>query len=135
MIRLRFLIFAVTALTLCSAVPLEATRGTEVVISAGAVEPEMLRTVLGSTVIFRNRSQRSIEVQFVGYRGWHHVSETREGVVVVFHQTGRHPFVVRFSGSDQAHVHGAVEVDAASSAARATPACGTIRIEDVCLER
>ena len=84
--------------------------------------------------MFRHRSERPIEVQFVGYRGRHHVWETPEGLAVIFHRTGRHPYVVRFSGSDRAHVHGVVEVDAAISSARPLPICTTIRVEEVCLE-
>ena len=125
---------AVALMTLCSAIPLNAEPVAEIVIHPGAVAPEVLRTVLGATVMFRNRSQRPVEVEFVGYRGWHHVSETPEGIAVIFHRAGRHPFVVRFSGTDRAHLHGVVEVGAASSPTRELPVCTSITVREVCLE-
>jgi hypothetical protein len=121
-------------LALCFTVPGWAQPVAEIVIQPAAVEPAVLRTVLGTTVMFRNRSQRPIEVEFVGYRGWHHVSETPEGIAVTFHRTGWHPFVVRFSGTDLGHLHGVVEVDAASRPTRALPVCTSIIVRDVCLE-
>ena len=128
------LVVGFALIALCFTPAAQADPVSEVVILPAAVEPERLRTVLGATVMFRNRSGRPIEVQFVGYQAWHHVSETPKGVAVVFHQTGRHPFVVRFPGSDRAHVHGVVEIDAASGSRRSTPVCSTIRVEEVCLE-
>lgn len=134
MSRFESLILGVAVTALCVALPALAQPVSEVVIFPAAMEPETLRTVLGTTVMFRNRSERPIEVQFAGYRGWHHVSETAAGIAVTFHRTGRHPYVVRFSGRDRAHVHGVVEVDAAISSPRPLPICTTIRVEEVCLE-
>lgn len=134
MTRFQSVILGVAVIALSLAGPAQGQPVVEVVIFPAAVEPETVRTVLGTTVAFRNRSGRPIEVQFVGYRGWHHVSETPEGAVVIFHRAGRHPFVVRFSGSDQGHVHGVVEVDAASRPPRSTPVCTTVKVQDVCLE-
>lgn len=118
----------------CFAGPIQAQPVSEVVVYALTVEPETLRTVLGTSVMFRNHSGRSIDVQFVGYRGWHHVSRTPDGVAVVFHQTGPHPFVVKFSDSDQAHLHGVVEVAPASGSPPLPFDCSTIRVGQVCLE-
>lgn len=128
------LILGIAAIALSFSVPGHGQPVAEIVIQPAAVEPEVLRTTFGTTVMFRNRSQRPIEVQFAGYRGWHHVSETPEGVAVIFHRAGRHPFVVRFSGSDQAHVHGAVEVGVASSPTGVLPVCTTINVQALCLE-
>ena len=115
--------------------PARADDPIEIVIEATGARPEVLRTAIDRTVVFRNRSGRPLDVSFLGYRGMHHVSEASGQLTVVFHLAGRHPYVVMFGGSYKSHLHGMVEVDPNPSHIREPLVCNGLRIMDACLER
>ena len=107
----------------------------EIVVEATRVRPEVLRTAIDRTVVFRNRSARPIDVSFLGYRGMHHVSEASGQLTVVFHLAGRHPYVVTFGDSYEGHLHGIVEISPDPSHERELPVCNGLKITGVCIER
>lgn len=67
----------------------------EVVIDARALTPSVLTVAADEPVVFVNRSGRTVHVEFVGRKG-HHVFQVPGSIRAIFHQTGRHPYVVHF---------------------------------------
>ena len=108
---------------------------TEPFVEATTVMPEVLRTAIDRTVVFRNHSGRSIAVSFLGYRGMHHVSEVSGQLPVVFHLAGRHPYVVTFGDSEEGHLHGVVEIRPDLSHERDPRVCNGLKIMGACIER
>jgi hypothetical protein len=107
----------------------------DVVISATALQPEVLKISISRTVLFRNLSERAVDVAFLGYAGMHHVSERGAHIEVVFHGAGRHPYVVRFASSNAGHLHGVVEVaDTPTEGPGATdlPVCTGVTVSGIC---
>src|SRR5712691_9473970 len=88
--RLGILVMVLAGL---AAPPVWAEDVEEIVVEAARVSPEVLRTSIERKTIFRNRSNRPIDVTFEGYAGQHHVSEIMGQVWVVFHLPGRHRYV------------------------------------------
>ena len=138
--RLGILIMVMAGL---AAPPVWADDVDEVVIEAARVSPEVLRTSIERKTIFRNRSNRPIDVTFEGYAGQHHISEIMGQVWVIFHRPGRHCYVVRFSAVEGNHLHGVVDVEPAPSRRspsdpdterREFPACNGITVTDVCYQ-
>ena len=107
----------------------------EIVVEATMVRPEVLRTAIDRTVVFRNGSGRPIDVSFLGYRGMHHVSEASGQLTVVFHVAGRHPYVVTFGDSYEGHLHGVVEIRPDPSHERELPMCNGLSVTRICIER
>ena len=115
-----------------------ATHIGEVVISATALQPEVLKISTNRTVLFRNLSERPVDVAFLGYAGMHHGSERRPYIEVAFHAAGRHPYVVRFASSNAGHLHGVVEVADTPTerpSAADLPVCNGMTVSGVCYSR
>jgi len=108
----------------------------EIVIEAHALHPEVLMTEPEHRVLFTNRSGRAVHVQFIMKNGdQHHLVQVPEQIWSIFHQFGRHPFVVHFLDSAVPDLHGAVEV-VGDPYGRPDPlVCSGITVMGACLER
>lgn len=113
----------------------------EIVIDNNRVHPDVFRTSIERKTLFRNRSDRQIDVTFEGYAGQHHVSEDMGQLWVVFHRPGKHRYVVRFTDSEVEHLHGVVDVEPASvreiqdgpgAARREPPVCNGVTVMQLC---
>jgi hypothetical protein len=110
----------------------------EILIEANALHPEVLMTEPEHRVLFTNRSGRSVHIQFSmknqnGYQ--HHLVQVSEQIWAIFHQVGRHPFVVHFGDPSMANLYGAVEV-VGDPYGRPDPlVCSGITVMGACLER
>lgn len=117
----------------CTPGLLRADDPVEVLIERQAVKPALMRIAIDRTIVFVNRSGKSIGVTFLGYRGMHHVSESSGQLTVVFHHSGRHPYIVTFGDSEESHLHGLVEVDPSPSHGREPPVCTGLAIREACI--
>ena len=108
----------------------------EILIEANALHPEVLMTEPEHRVLFTNRSGQSVHIQFAMKNGeQHHLVQVPKQIWAVFHQTGRHPFVVHFGDPSMANLYGAVEV-AGDPYGRPDPlVCSGISVQGACLER
>jgi plastocyanin len=104
----------------------------EIVISAAALEPPALETVVGHRVTFVNRSGHIVHVEFPGDRSQHYVFQVPGEIWAVFHRPGRHPYVVHFSGDESRGLSGAVEVADDPSAGPHT--CSGLTVMGTCIE-
>ncbi len=85
----------------------------EILIEAKALHPEVLMTEPEHRVLFTNRSGHSVHIQFSmpnENRYQHHLVQVPEQIWAIFHQMGRHPFVVHFLDRAVPDLYGAVEV-------------------------
>jgi hypothetical protein len=110
--------------------------GGEIVIEASALHPEVLMTGPEHRVLFTNRSGRAVHIQFSMKNGeQHHLVQVPEQIWAIFHQFGRHPFVVHFGDPAVANLHGAVEV-VGDPYGRPDPlVCSGITVMGACFER
>jgi len=110
--------------------------GGEIVIEASALHPEVLMTRPEHRVLFTNRSGRAVHIQFSMKNGeQHHLVQVPEQIWAIFHQFGRHPFVVHFGDPAVANLHGAVEV-VGDPYGRPDPlVCSGITVMGACFER
>jgi hypothetical protein len=108
----------------------------EILIEANALHPEVLMTGPEHRVLFTNRSGRSVHIQFSMKNGEkHHLVQVPEQIWAIFHQFGRHPFVVHFGDPSMADLYGAVEV-VGDPYGRPDPlVCSGISVQGACLER
>jgi len=108
----------------------------EIVIEANALHPEVLMTEPEHRVLFTNRSDRTVHIQFIMKNGdQHHLVQVPEQIWAIFHQVGRHPFVVHFLDRAVPDLHGAVEV-VGDPYGRPDPlVCSGITVMGACLER
>ena len=86
---------------------------TEIVITATAIEPRVLRTTTGERVDFVNRSQRNVHVEFGADPRQHEVVQfpSTGPIWAVFHQPGTHPYAVHiYGGGGLTTLQGLVEV-------------------------
>jgi hypothetical protein len=108
----------------------------EIFIEANALRPEVLMTEPEHRVLFTNRSGQSIHIQFTMRNGeQHHLVQVPKQIWAVFHQTGRHPFVVHFGDPAMANLYGAVEVVAGPYGRPDPLICSGITVMGACLER
>ncbi len=68
----------------------------QIVITPSAVEPAVLRVMIGERVDFTNRAQRSVHVQFSDAIRAHQVVQIPDTgpIWAVFYRPGTHPYVV-----------------------------------------
>ena len=112
-----------------------ATSG-EIIIEPTAVRPSVLLTEPEHRVLFINRSGRTVHIQFLMRNGeQHHLLQVPEQIWAIFHQMGRHPFVVHFLDRTVPDLYGAVEV-VGDPYGRPDPlVCSGITVMGACFER
>ncbi len=110
----------------------------EVLIGATALHPEVLMTEPEHRVLFTNQSGHSVHIQFTMKNPngeQHHIVQVPDQIWAVFHQVGRHPFVVHFLDRAEPDLYGAVEV-VGDPYGRPDPlVCSGITVMGACLER
>lgn len=76
---------------------------TQIVITAAAVEPAVLRVPTGERVDFVNRTQRNVHVEFGADPRQHEVVQfpSTGPIWAVFHRPGTHPYAVHVYGGGQ----------------------------------
>jgi len=108
----------------------------EVIIEADAVRPMVLVTEAERRVVFVNHSARPVHVQFLmGDGRQHHLIQVPDRIWAVFHQTGRHPFVVHVQGPEITNLYGAVEVVGDPFGRPDPRVCSGITVMGACIER
>ena len=110
----------------------------EILIEANALHPEVLMTEPEHRVLFTNRSGHSVHIQFTMKNPngeQHHIVQVPDQIWAVFHQVGRHPFVVHFLDRAVPDLSGAVEV-VGDPYGRPDPlVCSGITVMGACFER
>jgi hypothetical protein len=106
----------------------------EVVISAHRLEPPVLRVRPDESVVFVNRSDRSLHIDLVGDAKQHHVFRVAGTIAAIFHRPGRHAYIVHFEDPGGALLRGVIEVTRESMSESAPPTCPTITVMGACLE-
>jgi hypothetical protein len=104
-------LLALVVLTL--ALGVAPARAAEIVITATAIEPEVLHVPTGTRVDFRNRTQRTVHVEFgVDPRQHEVVQFPATGPIwAIFHRPGIHPYAVHiYGGGGLTTLRGRVEV-------------------------
>ena len=76
---------------------------TEIIITATAIEPPVLRVPTGERVDFVNRTQRNVHVEFGADPRQHEVVQIplTGPIWAVFHRPGTHPYAVHVYGGGQ----------------------------------
>jgi hypothetical protein len=105
-------------------------------IESTGVRPSVVLTEPEHRVYFVNRSGRTVHLQFLMGNGeQHHLVQVPEHIWAIFHQVGRHPFVVHFLDRSVPDLYGAVEV-VGDPYGRPDPlVCSGITVMGACLER
>jgi len=110
----------------------------EIVIEAHALHPEVLMTEPEHRVLFTNRTGHAVHIQFTMKNPngeQHHIVQVPEQIWAMFHQLGRHPFVVHFLDRALPDLRGAVEV-VGDPYGRPDPlVCNGITVMGACFER
>jgi plastocyanin len=109
---------------------------TEIIITATAIEPRMLRATTGERVNFVNRSQRSVHVEFGSDPRQHEVVQfpSTGPIWAVFHRPGIHPYAVHiYGGGGLTTLQGLVEVVIDPQHPRESETCGAI-VMGTCIE-
>jgi hypothetical protein len=110
----------------------------EILVEAEALRPQALMTEPERRVLFINRSYRAIHIQFLMRNGeQHHIVHMpdKDAIWAIFHQVGRHPFVVHFLDRSVPDLYGAVEV-VGDPYGRPDPlVCSGITVQGGCIER
>jgi len=108
----------------------------EVIVEAEEIGPVVLVTEAERQAFFVNRSVRPVHIQFLmGDGGQHHLIQVPDRIWAVFHQNGRHPFVVHVQGPKITSLYGTVEV-VGDPYGRPDPlVCSGITVMGACLER
>jgi len=108
----------------------------EIIIESTGVRPSIVLTEPEHRVFFVNRSGRTVHIQFLMGNGQqHHLVQVPEHIWAIFHQVGRHPFVVHFLDRTVPDLYGAVEV-VGDPYGRPDPlVCSGITVMGACLER
>ena len=110
----------------------------EVVITAAALSPQALMTEPEHRVTFVNRSGQMVHIQFLMpnvEQQKHHIFQVPDKIWAIFHQTGRHPFVVHFGDPRVPNLEGTIEV-VRDPYGRPDPlVCSGITVQGACSER
>ena len=110
----------------------------EILIDANALHPEVLMTEPEHRVQFTNRSGHAVHIQFTMRNPngeQHHIVQVPNQIWAMFHQVGRHPYVVHFLDHTAPDLWGAVEV-VGDPYGRPDPlVCNGITVMGACLER
>ena len=108
----------------------------EIVIESAALQPPVLMTEPEHKVVFVNRSGQMVHIQFLMHNGGqHHIFQVPDQIWAVFHQTGRHPFVVHFPDPKTPNLDGAIEVVGNPYGGPDPRVCGGVTVQGACLER
>jgi plastocyanin len=121
-----------TALVL-GAAPVDAA---QIVITATAIEPAVLRVPSGERVDFVNRTQRNVHVEFGADRRQHEVVQfpSTGPIWAVFHRPGPHPYAVHVYGGGQLiTLVGRVEVVDNPEHPWESTTCG-LAVREICIE-
>ena len=108
----------------------------EIVITATAIEPTVLRAPTGERVDFVNRSQRIVHVELGDDLRQHQVVQIplTGPIWAVFHRPGTHPYVVHvYGGRRLTTLQGLVEVVYDPEHPWTSTTCGTV-VEGNCIE-
>lgn len=107
-----------------------------IVIEESTVVPAVLVTTQGQRVTFVNRTGRLVHIDFLlGTTPGHQVFHVPGQIWAIFHQPGRHEYIVHFSTREGLALRGAVEVREDPGARTRRPACNGLTVEGVCLAR
>ncbi|HWU36896.1 MAG TPA: hypothetical protein VN203_04555 [Candidatus Acidoferrum sp.] len=108
----------------------------EVVIEVTALWPRALTVDPEQRVTFINRSGRMVHLDFMRRDPeLHHVFEVPDRTWAIFHQPGRHPYVVHFGDPKISNLEGVIEV-VRDPYGRPDPlVCGGITAPGACGER
>jgi len=109
---------------------------TEIVITATAIEPTVLRVATGERVDFVNRAQRNVHVEFGTDPRQHQVVQIplTGPIWAVFHRPGAHPYAVHIYGGGQlTTLRGLVEVVDDPQHPWSSMTCGAV-VEGNCIE-
>src|SRR5512145_1976741 len=102
---------AITLWLLVSGFRASATEHSEIAIEAAQLTPPIFHTTTDQRVPFVNRSGRMVHVQFLDDAVRHHVFQVPGSIWAIFHQPGRHPYVVHFLAGGGHDLQGLVEVE------------------------
>ena len=107
----------------------------QITIQAGWVDPPLFQATVNERITFINSSGRAAHVEFFGDSQRHHVTQVLTEIWVIFHTSGRHPYVVHFPESGAADLRGEVEVIGDPRERPDGRACDGITVMGACLER
>ena len=109
---------------------------TQIVITATAIEPAVLRVATGERVDFVNRARRNVHVEFGTDPRQHQVVQIplTGPIWAVFHRPGTHPYVVHVYGGELlTTLQGLVEVAEDPEHPWRSLTCGAV-VEGNCIE-
>lgn len=115
--------------------PPAALAADDIIIEATTLRPPLLRTTAGHRVNFINRSGRMVHVEFLHDPAKHQVIQVPDQIWTIFHESGRHPYVVHFPEARSLDLYGVVEVMADPRGRPDPQACVGITVMGTCLER
>jgi hypothetical protein len=104
-----------------------------VVIRATRLDPPVFATTTERQITFVNQSGRLVHIEFVGRAGEHRVFQVPGRISAVFHQPGRHPYVVHIEVGPRSTLTGEIEV-VPEQVSTGPVTCGTVTVMEVCLE-
>jgi len=109
---------------------------TQIVITATAIEPAVLRVATGERVDFVNRAQRNVHVEFGADPRQHEVVQfpSTGPIWAIFHRPGTHPYAVHiYGGGGLTTLQGLVEVVIDPQHPWESKTCGAI-VMGTCIE-
>lgn len=106
----------------------------EVVITAHGVAPPSVGVRPDERIVFVNRSGRDLHIDLVGDAKQHHVFRVSGEIWAIFHQPGRHAYIVDFDDAGGGRLRGVVDVTEDSVSGSLPPTCSTVTVMDICLE-
>jgi plastocyanin len=109
---------------------------TQIVITATAIEPAVLRVATGERVDFVNRARLNVHVEFGSDPRQHQVVQIplTGPIWAVFHRPGTHPYAVHIYGGGQlTTLRGLVEVVDDPAHPWSSMTCGAV-VEGNCIE-
>ena len=110
----------------------------EVVIESQTLQPSILFTEPEHKVFFVNRSGHMVHIQFLmpnAENEQHHIFQVPDQIWAIFHQTGRHPYVVHFRDPHIPNLEGAVEVVGDPYGRPDPHMCSGVTVQGACIER
>lgn len=112
-------------------------RAAEIVITATAIEPEVLHVPTGTRVDFRNRTQRTVHEEFGVDPRQHRVLQlpTTGPIWAIFHRPGTHPYAVHiWNDRLPTTLAGVIELVDDPKNPPKSSTCGVV-VEGNCIER
>jgi len=106
----------------------------QVVITATALEPRVLKTTTAQRVTFVNRSGQAVHVEFQGRSDQHHVLWVADQIWARFHSAGVHQYVVHFPAGRRRDLRGWVEVGHLPQPEGEVHTCTGVSVMENCIE-